>query len=61
MGIGKIQYRKTYNFTHGTYSRPHLVFEASAKKARNGPSTHVIDAASFVKLLHCTMKAGELS
>jgi hypothetical protein len=27
-----------------------LVFEASAKKARNGPSTHVIDAASFVKL-----------
>ncbi len=22
MGIGKIQYRKTYNFTHRTYSRP---------------------------------------
>jgi hypothetical protein len=24
--------------------------EASSKKAQNGPSTHVIDAASFLKL-----------
>jgi hypothetical protein len=35
--------------------------EASSKKAQNGPSTHVIDAASFVKLLHCTIGAEELS
>jgi len=25
-----------------------LVFEASIQKAQNGPSTHVIDATSFV-------------
>ena len=36
--------------------------EASSKKAQNGPSTpHVIDAASFVKLRHCTIGAEELS
>ena len=33
----------------------------AAKKAQNGPSTHVIDAASFVKLWHCTIGAEELS
>ena len=32
------------------------LFKASSKKAQNGHSTHVIDAASFVKLRHCTMK-----
>ena len=37
--------------------------KASSKKAQNGPSTstHVIDAASFVKLWHCTIGSEELS
>jgi len=35
--------------------------EASSKKAQNRPSTLVTDAASFVKLLHCTIGAEELS
>jgi hypothetical protein len=31
VGIGKIQYQKTYNFTHGTYSRPHNLAKSLAK------------------------------
>ena len=35
--------------------------QASSKKAQNWPSTHVIDATSFVKLWHRTIGAEELS
>jgi hypothetical protein len=34
-----------------------LVFEASVQKARNGPSTHLIDATSFVKIANNSKKA----
>ncbi len=34
MGIGKNQYRKTYNFTHGTYSRPHKILSGFGYKIR---------------------------
>jgi hypothetical protein len=37
------------------------LFEASVKKARNGPSTQLIEATSCVERLNATMKAEKLS
>jgi len=36
-----------------------LLFEACIQKARNGPSTHVIEATSCVERLNATIKAEE--
>jgi len=36
-----------------------LCFEASVQKARNGPSTHVIEATSCVERSNATIKAEE--
>jgi hypothetical protein len=36
------------------------LFEASAKKARNGPSTQLIEATSCVERWNTTIKAEEL-
>ena len=38
-----------------------LLFEASVQKARNGPSTHVIEATSCVERSNATIKAEEHS
>ena len=37
------------------------LFEASVQKARNGPSTHVIEATSCVERSNATIQAEELS
>ena len=37
------------------------LFEASVQKARNGPSTQLIEATSCVERSNATMKAEELS
>jgi hypothetical protein len=37
------------------------LFEASAKKAQNGPSTQLIEATSCVERLNATIKAKELT
>jgi hypothetical protein len=37
------------------------LFEASIQKARNGPSTHVIEATSYVERSDATIKAEEHS
>jgi len=38
-----------------------IAFEASIQKARNGPSTQLIEATSCVERSNATMKAEELS
>ena len=38
-----------------------LLFEASVQKARNGPSTQLIEATSCVERSNATMKAEELT
>jgi hypothetical protein len=38
-----------------------LVFEASVQKARNGPSTHVIEATSCEERSNATIKAEDHS
>ena len=38
-----------------------LLFEASVKKARNGPSTQLIEATSCVERSNATIKAKELT
>jgi hypothetical protein len=38
-----------------------LLFETSVQKARNGPSTQLIEATTCIEWLKVTMKAEELS
>jgi hypothetical protein len=41
VGIGKNQYRKTYNFTHGTYSRPLFAQVPFWEKDKGGKLSHI--------------------
>ncbi len=44
-----------------SYGVVKLLFEASVQKARNGPSTQLIEATSCVKMSNATIKAEEHS
>ena len=58
MGIGKIQYRKTYNFTHGTYSRPLCKSDDNRYEFNPGPETSLFFSSTYVELYRTSTCCG---